>query len=394
MLIKIKARTGITANNIPSEVFTEIHSIDTIDGNVIISCNIDSIENVCEIISNFYNELNEEGELTISTPNNGIIEISSEITRAEGILNIPHYVAPTQTPHAIGPQRQIAPGVYQRIVDAHPTTALDRLVEQIDNAEQQQVQRPIQIVDIADIIDANHDNGSDEGEMKKSDYRPTPHCEGDDKLLIAAAMKNTLGSNAHVVKEKVAELNRLLSRTLTLRNEIDIIMKPIENNDKVTHIINQIKEINDSITEDGLIKSAYINKFGNISILTKHLYTEKLDDDTIRDVGEMEIIIILEAILRESVSNQPTSPIMINNLTHYFKDGEEECWSCGHVPCGTNPCFGHVFEQLDIALRSKNILMAIELIIKYIRNPDIHDGWGKKILGFPVVQPETTGEAF
>ena len=213
--------------------------------------------------------------------------------------------------------------------------------------------------------------------------------------MIAAAMKNVLGSNVNLVKEKVTELNRLLSRTLALRNEIDIIMKPVESNDKVNLIINQIKGINDSITEDSLLESAYINKFGNISILTKHLYTEKLEDNTIRDIGEMEIVIVLEAILRETVSNHPISPIIINNLTHYFEDGGEEPWCCGHVPFGgSDPCFGHVFEQIDIALRSKNILMAIELIIKYIRNPNIHDGWGCKILGFPVVQPETAGDAF
>ena len=389
MLIKIKARTGITANNIPSEVFTEILSIDTIDGDVVISCNNDCIEKICEIISNFYDNFGREEELIIPNDLNGVIEITSVLTTAEGVLTgIGGALRDVPQPHA-EPRRQMAPGVYQRLVNINPDIEPPRL--RVPQPEQRPFQRPVEAVENG--IDP--EDASDEGEMKKSDYKPSDRCIGDDKLLIAAAMKNVLGSNVNLVKEKVTELNRLLSRTLALRNEIDIIMKPVESNDKVNLIINQIKGINDSITEDSLLESAYINKFGNISILTKHLYTEKLEDNTIRDIGEMEIVIVLEAILRETVSNHPISPIIINNLTHYFEDGGEEPWCCGHVPYGGSaPCFGHVFEQIDIALRSKNILMAIELIIKYIRNPNIHDGWGCKILGFPVVQPETAGDAF
>lgn len=378
MLIRIKNNVGFTQNNIPSAVFELISSIDSINDELLISCDINNKGTVCQMLLDYYQEHLAQNAFILNQrycENDCIIELINRVgpMQQEVHPRIPGVIT----------AREVINGPMYRGNIIHQ--------EMQENIRNVLPPEPLTVRQAAIDIDIDPDVAEpSDGEMIESHLQPVPPCSGDEKILIAGAMKNALGSNINVVKEKILELNRLISKTLVLRNEIEILMKPVEENQKVNFIIDQLKKINEDITENSLIKKVYVNKDGNITILTKRLHTEKLDDDTIRDVGEMQIIINSNAILSETVFNNPTTPIHIYNLTHIFED-DDGVWAGGHIPHQGEPCFGHIFEQLDIALKTKNIMMAIELIIKYIRNPDTHDGWGCKILGFPVVTPETAG---
>jgi hypothetical protein len=159
-------------------------------------------------------------------------------------------------------------------------------------------------------------------------------------------------------------------------------MEPLEENSKILFIIEKINEINQSVRADSMVNKAYINKDGNISILTNRVYTEPLEDKTIRDIGELEIVISSLAVLSETATTI-NSPILIKNLTHYVHNSDGD-WSCGHVRYEGDICFGNVFPQIHRALEDKNFMMVVELLIKFIRNPNVHDVWGRNILGFPI----------
>jgi hypothetical protein len=367
VIIRIKPSTKINFNNFPAELLNIINSVDVINGDLLIVCEQRNIEQISNSLSRLHSSFNTNDRLSFNAYNNNEIIVDSS----------PGFVMPR--PLATLREFQQIPQTAQQAIQADVTEdqtpvrrfGLDEILGDVDE----------------DLPD-NQDNNEIESHMEKSTLLPSHPCnQEDEKLLIASSMKNSLGSNINVAKEKITELNRLLARTLVLRNEIEIIIKPIDSNEKVNYIIDQIKTINNSVTEDGFIEKAYINKNGNISILTKRIRTEKLEDDTVRDIGVMEIVINTLSILSETSIGGHVSPILIRNLTQFFKD-DEGSWTCGHVHHNGEACFGHVYEQLELSLKSKNILMTLELIIKYIRNPNPDDAWGEKILGFPIITSE------
>ena len=347
MKLIILRRTEININNLPSEIFSIVTSIDVnINNDLILIFELSYLPQIQNVLNNYYNEHRVTTELSILLYNS----IDADNISCDISANIP---AAVQT-------------LTERDVNTDTNNDLDANFYNSDDS----------------------DDSNDCGMMKNSNLTPIAPCgKEEEKLLIARSMKNSLSSSANLVMEKITELNKLMARTVILRNELDVLMKPVSENPKVNFILDQVKSINDSVKEDGFIKQAYINKEGDISILTKRIHTEKLDEsETIRDVGEMEIIIYSTVLLSESLQTGTQSvPIKIKNLTHYLNN-EEGNWACGHVRHEGILCFGRVYEQIHSALLSKNINFVLELIIKFIRNPDENDDWGKFILGFPIIQ--------
>ena len=356
----IRQNTGININNIPGDIFAIINAISVDDeGQVIINCEQEMKLEINGILQRLYRNLCPNETLFFVEHDGMIMVQKTQPQLIDGIL-LPCAINTTTVG---GMQMEV-----QHIqVPVTPN----------ENQERDQDLNPDDTFDPDDEID---------GELTDSEYIASNKSEnGKEKMLLAKAMRNSLSSSSTLLFDKVSEFNKLMAKSIILKNEIELLSKPIDDNPKINLIVNQIKNINDNLTEESLIKSVYINDGGNISVLTKRLSTEILADNTIRDVGEMEIIILSTIILSENLQNTSISnPVIIKNLTHVL-EANDRTWACGHAP-SNQICFGHIYEQIHKALLDKNIDMIIQLVIRFIRNPDINDAWGKFILGFPEVE--------
>lgn len=360
MDLLIKSRTGITIDNMPPGIFQVLTNYQIVHDGVIITCNQDFLTNVTTQLFDFYSRV-----LHVNTPETNRVNNLSVVTDATG-LRVMDLVPVTN-----------AQG---RIIDAPVMMrAAPPPTPPIPPAETRRIDA---INELAQPVDANEDD-EDVGVIKPSHIQLTRQCEeGKEKLLIAKSMRNGLASTTQVINEKITCLNQLMARTIILQNELSVLMAPIVDNPKIIFIIDQINELNKSVAADSIIKKAYVDVDGNMTILTNRVFTELLEDDTVRDIGELELMISSTAVLSESATTV-NNPIVIKNLTHYLST-EDGDWACGHVRQNGSICFGNVFPQVHRALSDKNIVLAVELIVKFIRNPNIEDAWGKNILGFPI----------
>jgi hypothetical protein len=105
----------------------------------------------------------------------------------------------------------------------------------------------------------------------------------------------------------------------------------------------------------------------------------------------MEIVLNSNAVFSESAATSG-EPVEIRNLTLSAKDSHNRLWQCGHAFVGSDGsstiCFGGAMDQILRALVDKNIVFFAELVIKFIKNPDIEDAWGKFIRCFPIVSDQ------
>ena len=348
-IFRIMPDTGITFDNISPALFAELRSVDVLDGELVLVCDEGSQARVAAALMGQFNTLQPTKILSFQNDGVGL---------AMTIISDPLVLAAT-----VGADEAQRP--------ANTVFGVDQLTE--DQHDEQFPERDDDTYDYGEFIDS----------QAEADLA----CkEEDGPLLLAKCMFNQLSNNSSIILQRVSDLNKLMMKTVILRNEIDILMKPVKANEKIANILDQIKVINaESAVAGSWIESVYINTDGYVIVATKPLVTENLGDGTTRKIGRIQIKFNSCIILAESSSlvASANNPIIIKNLDGFVQNDEGN-WNCGHSRYNGDTCFGNVFPQIHQALLDKNLAMAIELIVRYLRNPEINDAWGKYILGFPV----------
>jgi len=205
------------------------------------------------------------------------------------------------------------------------------------------------------------------------------------EIFLSSKMNNALSGQSNLALSRIQELERIMGRALILRNEIAVLMKPITANEKIAKIAAQLKSLRD---EDNLIRDVFLTKDGWIVMLTKNITTERIGDGSRREVGELAISINIGTLMSEnSTTNSIESSVKVINLTRQVKliDGSGK-FECGHVYDGGKMCLGNMYEPILTALSNCEIIQAADILIRFVKNPDHQDQWGKAILGFPTVE--------
>ena len=359
----IRKDTGININNFPGECFGYLNNI--VEGSEGLLVTTDSGDNMTRIIGIISNDQTMRGLPASTIRNDGF-----DTTIMRSVIGIEaervQVAAQVQAHPTAAPQIDV-PNVNTQVLAALDAIANRPVVENVNNA------------------DENDENQDEESWLHPvNDYRRRVSAPDDSvNLFLAKAMRNNLSSSANMLTSKVVELNRLMSQMIILKNEIELLMLPIETNPKIVDIVNQIKKLND---EDNLIEEAFIDNQGKIVVITDRLSTEILENNKQYDLGKFEICIDPNILLCENrPGSVPSNLILIKNITQYVEHDDSGDWACGHVRHGGEICFGGVFEQLFTALSSKNIVLAIEIIIRFIKNPNLEDAWGCNVKLFPVI---------
>ena len=349
-LILIQKNAGFTLDNLPEGVLSVASGIDVVpNGDIIVSV--------------MDNERNRFARSAIFSANQ----------RIQFIVEGPDSYICHQNP------AMLFRAAVQNQVQAAPTQAPAPVIQPVQNHVWGQLAQGITEEEIEEEEDESR-------LIPVVGYRPPAELIGDFAIAeIAKCLRNNLSSNASMIASKLNELDKIMKRSFILRNEIELFMKPVIENEKIRSIQAQIETINSS---GGDIKKAYITNDGYLVILTNHLRSFPVQSEghpTVFDIGEMQITISMAMLLAQTEPGT-VNALKIKNLTHEYVEDDTR-WQCGHAR-NDMVCLGGVFNQVYQALVEKNIILAVECILRFIKNPDPTDAWGCKILHFPIIAEE------
>ena len=200
-------------------------------------------------------------------------------------------------------------------------------------------------------------------------------------IFLAQKMKNELSSRANLAKEAVTELSKLMAKAVLLNNKVNGYMRDLNGNVKISKVMAEIQTVSDQ----DYVEEAFVDQNGWLNIKTENIVTEVLDDDREYDIGKMLIKFNMNIMMNEIGNVTDTKILEIRNMTRLGKNEDGQEYECGHVLKGSQVCFGDGFPQLITALSNQDILMALMLVMKFIKNPNIDDAWGVGATYFPEV---------
>jgi len=195
--------------------------------------------------------------------------------------------------------------------------------------------------------------------------------------MIATTLESEISNLARNLQDKQAKFARDWTKVINLKREIDEATAPVEGHPLIAGLISQVNELREA---DNLIDEIFFIE-GFVVVKTKELITDNEIEGHRRKIGRMMIKVDLKPIVGSS--SESVNPIEIKNLDRQYFDGSKS-WECGHVPSTSGMCWGTAWEQLFNAMALRDIPSVIEVVIRFIKNPNIADSYGRHIPNWPI----------
>jgi hypothetical protein len=334
--LMIDAQLGITLQNIPESIFSHISGVPTVDvnGTVIIPVYSNTLYECDQIIQNFLLELgrrynlNSAGDLRLYSGRN------------------------------LGTREPIRENAEEDQDSPDPEITEENLEPELDRRES--------------------------GMFEVNDYElPEPLDSQAAIEAITEVMENNRTNDVAMLAEKTRTFNEGWTRLLNLKREIEETTRAICEDPMISNLIGQVREIKEN--NDNLVDDIYFHD-KHIVFITKNLVTDGEYLGYRRNIGRIECKISLKPLVGSASSEQ--NPIKIKNLDRrYYGDGRD--WECGHVSKDYGICMGTISEdQLFAAMQSRDLHSVVEVIIRFIKNPNQADSWGAHIINWPEYRPE------
>lgn len=248
--------------------------------------------------------------------------------------------------------------------------------------------------------DPEEDPEDDEGREDEND-EPEEAYSPPDPALFDLSEQELLGcfmqfvpaneaATINIYNQKVREYNRIWGHAINLKRNLDKMMASIDQNEAVKSLKADIDYLNEKCDQ---IDSVKFDSGHRIVITTKPLATTFQPKYGSRLLGRMRFFIDL----RYLYSNTPpstdfTKAIDIVNLDNNPRTASTN-WACGHVHhiVGAEPsiCFGGYYQQVFDAFTSRNLAQFVDILMRFVLNPDEGDEWGCRIRLFPQANSET-----
>ncbi len=307
---------------------------------------------------------------------------------------------------AIDSVRRFAMSINRQNVEVVPTgTSIVTIKPRV--AEQAEQMPPEGITDGLNAIDDNNDDGTTDPEPIAGVRRPAdirveqrpagiveiPEGEVEQHLplnpeaamlMVAATLENEVSSLARNLRDKQRRFEREWTKVINLKRAIDDATAPIESHPIISSMISQVSELS---RNENLIEQIYFID-GFVIVKTKELITENAIEGHRRVIGKMQIKINLKPVIGNS--SECADPVIIKNLDRKYYDGNTH-WECGHTPSGgRGMCWGTAWEMLFHSMADRDLGAIIETIIRFIKNPNPADAWGRHIKHWPEAPAENT----
>lgn len=190
-------------------------------------------------------------------------------------------------------------------------------------------------------------------------------------MIIADNIQNEAHSRARACSEKNSEYNNCILRMAALQRDIKRLSIQISEDEEVKKIRQQVDTAKTKHYVDNIY---FAGKY--IVVETENLTTNPLGDQRIvYDVGKMRFFIYIPALLNCANNG---SYLKIQNCTREVAGA-----MCGHVKSDGSTCFGDWGLPISEAIADCDLSRLVELLILFVRSPDITDAWGNDITYFP-----------
>ena len=318
---------------------------------------------------------NDNGELVISVSENDVHAVTSMIQEKATSMHMVEHVEAVSCGDIIS----IRPRVTTGLTWGHLTPEEVRLANE-DNDDQDYDQDDDQDMDDEEVTEEVTE-GVNAGVVLPSLTQDQNILNDDQALaMIAGTLENELSNLGRNLHDKVNEYSILWSRAIKLKREIDEIRSPIQDNPIISNLISQV---NDLRSADNMIDEIFFVD-GFIIARTKQIVTDNQIEGSKRLIGRMEIKLNLKQI---SGNAQVRNVITLRNMDRRYYDGHR-FWECAHAPSDNSVCWGSGWEQLFNAILSRELPAIIEVIIKFIKNPNPTDIWGSHIKYWPAFETQ------
>jgi hypothetical protein len=209
--------------------------------------------------------------------------------------------------------------------------------------------------------------------------------EDDDVIsnMIAKEMENELSSSVKNVEGKIAELEKVMFKALDLKRQIAEATMPVRDNPIIGDLKRQVTEIRNA---DNMVDEiCFVD--GAIFVKTKEIVTDEAIEGHRRIIGRMSIKISLKPMVGSAT--QTNKPVEVHNLDRMYRSGGT-LWECGHIKNGGGLCWGNAIESVFNAFEQRSIEAVVDILLRFIRNPNTADGWGRHVGKWPAYsqQPE------
>jgi hypothetical protein len=237
--------------------------------------------------------------------------------------------------------------------------------------------------DIEDALDnAERDNGEMNEGAHPSCGLVTPKIDKIKKIekenvvsVLSEIIKDKPSfDRSKLLKEKVSQLDKMMSSIIILQREIDNLRAGIYDNPAIKKIIESV----DGVAVRPDIDSIFFSK-DSLVIQTKELSTNTIINGSKRLIGKMRFIIPISNLI--GLENVRGQSIIIENIDREYYDGCDR-FQCGHV-CNRNACWGTAFENLYKAFALSDVEQIVEIIIRFIKNPNVDDCWCFHLIHWP-----------
>jgi hypothetical protein len=262
------------------------------------------------------------------------------------------------------------------------TTPQGVLVDQPEEAREEHLEDDLDQED----EDAFDRDGGPNGYMMRDgiDYSAVlEFCSQDitkDELPAALAERSggNLASTAKLYSDKVRVYNDLMSRLSGIQREIRALSDKLSSDEVVKKIVDGLEWMSKNCPS---MESYKLTK-SHIVITTTELNTDNAIEGHVRKLGKFAILINLAGLVGsiEAASSERVL-VRIFNLTrtHHHDDN----WMCGHVQGNGIACFGNATSMLIDAFAASDVFQVLDIVLRFIRNPDPNDQWGEQMKCWP-----------
>jgi len=201
-----------------------------------------------------------------------------------------------------------------------------------------------------------------------------------DALPAALAERSggSIASTAKLYTDKVRVYNDLMSRLTGIQREIRALSDKLSSDEVVKKIVDGLEWISRNCPS----MESYKLTRSHIVITTTELSTDNAIEGHVRKLGKFAILINLAGLAGsfEAASSERVL-VRIFNLTRTHNHGDN--WMCGHVQGNGIACFGNATSMLIDAFAASDVFQVLDIVLRFIRNPDPNDQWGEQMKCWP-----------
>lgn len=385
MRITFTTATGVTIDTVPSKLLA-ISTQTSMDSGFTLYTQYprDEIETI----------LREEG-FTNYRFGIGYIMVSPNDRVAEGV--IPPQQAPVAEGVGTGPAGPVGP--VPTALDPNPAEATTQAPAALQ-AEQAPAQaRPAPVPEMYEDADPEDlDPEDDPDEVEEPPEREfTPHLApvvdiSDEELMmrLPALVSLEQASAVKLYNDKVREYERVWSQAITLKRTLDQMMSGINETEIVKKVQDDIAYLNDKCDD---VESVRFESGPNVNMLvitTHEIVTTNGAKYGQRTIGKMRVSIDMRYLYaKDPPGTNYAAAIQLMNL-----DRHPHCcgsyWDCGHVyheheDGPMHVCFGGFYQHIFEAFVSRELSLLFDTIMRFVKNPNETDEWGRHVRLFPEV---------